>query len=416
MERSGTSAPIRTAAQHSGITQQTKSVRTEEPNPTPQGLSLAAFPLNAALLLQNRSFASWAAELTGLSPSRLRPGAKATFRESTLHRAKERADTLIRSLFFKAGGTHEAAERLLSEIPSTRANRPSPYGDLLYALIGPDRSCFAQSFALAERLDDLAHQLDRACAHHSLNAYKDALLTAEWLEADEWWRTSEVDGVSDQQQVRRAGTWDELSIASRPVFSNAVFAFLAALDCEFTTAALEPHANRPWFLDLVPTLGPNVELELSATSIALPKWDKFRLPPRRLLELSHALLHYKAHRRWPAKAAGRSELMGRTGYDDVVIGNLFDGTKFMTLKVYQEIWRQLAESFGPRSELPPLPTPLLIAAQVWTATCVRFDSRKRIQQIVLLDEQDYRKWWATFRRARAQPLPPGGPIDAPPWL
>ncbi len=118
MERSGTAAQSRTAAETGGISQQTNSVRTKESNSTPQGLSLAAFPVNAALLLQNRSLSSWAAELTGLSPSRLRPGAKATFRESTLHRARERADALIRSLFFKAGGTHEAAERFLSEIPS----------------------------------------------------------------------------------------------------------------------------------------------------------------------------------------------------------------------------------------------------------------------------------------------------------
>ncbi len=388
----------------------------KQPAATSQVPSLAAFPLNVGLLLQSRSAASLVSEITGLSQSRLRPGAMAAFRESTLQKARRHADRWIRACLANAGNTDEAVERVLGDAPSSRAGRPAPYGDLLYALVAGDRLSFPQSFALAERLDELGEQLDQAREADSLEAYRDALLTPSWLQAEEWWQSSEKDGTSDPEQVRQAKSWSEVTSASRPVHSNAIFAFMAALDCEFTTAALEPQCERPWFLDLLPSLGPGTTLEPGVSSVPLPKWDRFRLPARRLIELSHALLYYRAKRQWPESAAGRSDIARHVGYSDVVVGNLFDGTKALTQGVYRDLWCQLAKDLDQSAEPPPAPFPLLMAALAWTAMCVRFDSQRKLQRIILLDGEDYKKWWGTFRRLRALPVPHGDAIGAPSWL
>ena len=202
-----------------------------------------------------------------------------------------------------------------------------------------------------------------------------------------------------------------MALAIKPFFANITLSYLAAIDLEFFSNYFPLRRLRPLFIDLLPTLGPKISLEKIAL---MPKRDRFRLPIRRLLELSHALHDQARKNAWPTKAVGRSEFARAVEFFDYEIGHLFDGSKKLTFTQFDSFWGKLCKNVS-ETEIFLTPTPLLIAAQYWQARLVEFDAALKIRSVVLFDGAAYLSWWNYHRENWASQMSQGTG-DWPDWL
>lgn len=374
---------------------------------------LACAPLNVELLLDGRSLGSVLAERTGLSPSRLRSGDQRPFRETTIRRAVEKANSWSRERLVALKFTPIEADAFIDQMPSRKFGRTCPFGDHLHRLSGGDSQIFTLTQPLAERIDELCSTLAFARESGNLSAYRFALLNANWLQDLRWWEGSGFSAAHARQKVAEVSDWNAMDSVTKVPFANVWFSFTAAIDLEFTTRYFVSFAPRPLFLDLLPVLGP---LAVLGSEIELPARDRFRLPTRRLLELCYSLLHFRAQSVWPSAAPTRQDIAAASGYRDVDIGNFYDGTKKLTGNVFDELWRAMARDFAPLSEqLPPSPTPLLLAALTWQSNFVSFDAKSKIRELTLFEGCEYLTWWHAHRQAWNAELRVGT-VEWPVWL
>ncbi|KPF45979.1 hypothetical protein IP87_14145 [beta proteobacterium AAP121] len=320
----------------------------------------------------------------------------------------------LRGRLAAAQFTPSEAETFISQMPSRRAGRARAFGDFIHRLSRGDGQVFQLTQRLAERVDVLCEELVFAHDAENLSAFKSVLLDNDWLRDQHWCLGTEAPSEQVRQKVVEARDWQALDEATKVPFANVWLSFMAAIDLEFAQRHFEFFAPRPLFLDLLPTLGPTVEM--GAAEIELPRRDRFRLPTRRLLELCFALLHYRAHRVWPSSPPTRKEIARASGYRDVDIGNFYDGTKKLTAKVFGEWWATVARDFATSSEVvPPSPTPLLMAALAWHSGMVAFDARSKVRQMTLFDGGEYLSWWHAHQQDWGAELS-AGTVEWPGWL
>ena len=361
--------------------------------------------------LSGKSQANLYSEITGLSASRLRPGSKETMRNSTLEKAKANALANLQQRLVKNDWPTHETENFIESIPSKRNGYACNFGDLLHALSHPGAISYPLTSLFAAQLDNLEDLLETALHTQNIDDYKAALRSVDWLWAPHWWTIDNVDAQCSQQSFELAQDWPALALAIKPFFANVILSYLAAIDLEFFSNYLPRFKLRPLFLDVLPVLGPKVSLDTITT---LPRWDRFRLPTRRLLELSHAL-HYWWHKNaWPLQAVGRSEFAQAVALPDTTIGNLFDGSKKLTLTQFKAFWEKLCNNVS-KTEAFLTPTPLLMAAQFWQSSMVEFDDALKVRSMFLFDGAAYLFWWNHHRGNWASQLP-NGTEDWPHWL
>lgn len=372
---------------------------------------LCRIPLSMITSLSGKSHANFYSEITGISASRLRPGSKQTMRNSTLDKAKASAWANLHRKLVKKDWTTDEIENFIASTPSRQNGHPCVFGDLVHGLSQPGSIEYPLTGLFAKQLDDLENRLEAALHTRNAHEYKAALCSVDWVWEPRWWTIDSHDAESSQQSFDLAQDWPALEIAIKPFIANILLSYLAAMDLEFFSNYFPWFRLRPLFLDLMPTLSPKISLE---TINLASKWGRFRLPTRRLLELSHAL-HYKAHRKaWPLQPVGRSELAQAVDQPDTMIGNLFDGTKKLTFAQFDNFWGELCKNVS-KTQVFLTPTPWLMAAQFWQSSMVEFDDALKIRSLMLSDGAAYMVWWNYHRQNWASQLP-DGTEDWPQWL
>lgn len=346
--------------------------------------------------MDGKKSSAFFSDTTGLSQSFFRKGKQLNPHKSTLSKIK--AFQLKRmkeiDLSFQA-----------ANIPSERNGHRSDFEDFLYGLKFTPYIPLTINFV--RQVDKLDSALIEALNRESLADFKLVMLRCSWLYEDEYLCSKESSTEHLIETFEQAGSFQDLQLISNEVFLNIFLSFLAALDVEiFANLKLKP---RPLLLDLIPKA--NFEIGAGKT-ILLPKRDAYRLPSRRLLELTHAIFYHAKNDVWPEKPIGRQELSSLVGYEEV-IGNFFDGTKKLSFDIYLNMCESLDNNVGNKSGARPIP--LFIAAIFWRHIFVRLRKNYKIDSVILYDGGEYRKWWNFHHQKWASQLQRGSK-DWPTWL
>lgn len=275
-------------------------------------------------------------------------------------------------------------------------------------------------FALAKQIDVLDFELIDAHEAKSFVDLKNSLLNCNWLNNNEnyWFEDNQPKNYLRTRLVD-SGNFEDASKLCKRISLNIFLSFLAALDITFCSEAFGKKLKlRPTFLDLLPTA--NFEVDANASKIQLPVKDRFRLPNRRLLELTHAIFYFAKNDDWPKKEVGRQELAEKMefdefdDFDETRMGNLYDGTKKLTLDDYDKIQRDIVKNVGKNKTVDTFAA-LHLAATFWLKNFVTIDSKNKIKTVTLYDGVLYRKFWDFHHKEWTSQLK-SGVTDWPTWL
>lgn len=366
-------------------------------------LNLSLFPLVLMTWMEGKALGPFLAELFGLSTSRFRRGKALDLRESTLQKAQALNEKRTRERVLKNGGSEEEVAEFFRSAPSAKANQPRPYADFIYALEIAGSVKLPLTITFAEEIDCLANSILLAYQANDLDSFKQAIAGCTW-----------GDGVpqpiADQEEDERrfealnaATNWEE-AFAQLKGFADTVFiCLLAALDAEHCSTFFGHFQPRPLFLLVAPKLNP--AFDPNALDKA-PRRNLVYRPTRRLLELSHALIFWARHKRWPAKPVGRKALSEALGLDDRSVGNLFDGTRNLNATLFNSLWNCMSKSVV-KAEPIAVPLPLVLAAICWQNRLITLHPNQKLKSVIVLNSANYTCYWTWHRQRWASQLRQG---------
>lgn len=372
--------------------------------------TLPHIPLVLFTLLAGKTLRPFLAELSGLSPSRLRRGKKSKLRDSTEQRALNTAQQWFMKNATEQGWSEAEITTHIQSSPSSVVGKPRPYADFIHGIAMPCGVGLPLTTAFAEEVDTLVVRLLDAHSAGNLEAFKQAILECNWGEGVP--RLIQYQQAADQQMeaMRAASDWDAVLAAVENVFENLLLCFFAALDAEFGLIYFKQFKPRPLFLLVMPKMNPQINL---ASLDKLPSRNLVYQPARRLLELSHAMMIWIRDQRWPDKTVGRKELGEALDLADQQIGNFFDGTRNMNAKVFDYCWVKMCQTVAKCEPFPP-PLPLVLSTTFWQSTITR-DQSQRLKSFLLPDEANYTRLWTWHHQRWASQLDKGT-VDWPAWL
>jgi hypothetical protein len=97
-----------------------------------------------------------------------------------------------------------------------------------------------------------------------------------------------------------------------------------------------------------------------------------------------------------------------------VIGSFYDGTKKLTLKLYDEIQLQLDKNVGLNKNISTF-SELHLASTFWLKRFTKFNPKNKVHQVILYDKTNYLNFWGFHRQAWVSQLE-NGDADWPTWL
>lgn len=374
-------------------------------------LNLSWFPLVLMTWLEGKALGPFLAELTGLSTSRFRSGNGLILRESTLRKVRANAEKRTMESVLKNSGCEEQVVEYFKSAPSARANQPRPYADFIYALEIAGSVKLPLTIAFAEEVDCLANSIAIAYQADDLDSFKVAIAGCNWGEGVSRPIAEEKEGERRFAALNATTNWDEAFAELADFPDNVFICLLAALDAEHGSTFFTRFKPRPLFLLVAPKLNPAFDPN------ALDKTPRRNLvyrPVRRLLELSHALMFWARHKRWPAKPVGRKALGEAIGLDDRSIGNLFDGTRNLTATSFDSMWRSMSKSVANSAPFPA-PVPLMLAAICWQNGLITRYPNQKLRSVAVLNDDYYTYYW-TWHRQRWASLLCQGTEGWPTWL
>lgn len=373
----------------------------------PTVLNLYWFPLVLIQLSEGKAARPFLADVFGLSQSRLRPNRAQQWRPSTLRKAVAASEAWRVKRAISADWTVDEIEADGRSAPSALAGEPRPFANFVHGLEGVDKkSPLPLTKAFAEDVDRLLGQLAASYEARDLDSFKKLILECDWG------GPASPDAIDASDAIRHAADWSTLTKASSGIADEILVCFLAALDVEHGATYFQRFRQRPLFPLVLPRVNPSVDL--SAATVTIPKRNFIRRPARRLLELMYAMAFYVRHRRWPAKPVSRRNLAQAIDLDERHVGNLYDGTRRLTWRLYETISQRLFFSVGRKGPFN-LPTPLFIAALLWGEALIATDAKGKVKRVVVLDERNYLRYWQWHRARWASQLPQGTE-GWPDWL
>lgn len=372
---------------------------------------LGLFIVQVTLWLKDAAPSALLADVTGLSKSRFRNSNRYDLRQSSIDEINQKIEYDICERL-KTSFNNSEIESIINNLPSKVNGFPCPFSDFIYFYFITDINAFVLTQSIALEIDALDNIFLRYFPNDSLDNYKSVLLSSPLLSesyiANSWSQT----GMILKNSLNSANDINALFGAFEPVKSNILLSFLATLDLEFCSAAYGKTLKlRPLFLDLLPKI--TVPINEDDATVKLPKWNKVRLPIRRLLELIHAIYHFSKNKKWPSKPIGRKALGLATGFSDYEIGKLYNGSRALNLIIFTNICKKLDDNVGAKVGSSP-PVALLIAALCWQNILVDKE-RSKINSLIVFDQAGYLKLWSLHKAERASQLKSGS-IDWPSWL
>lgn len=374
-------------------------------------LNLSLLPLVLMTWLEGKALAPFLAELFGLSTSRFRRGKGLDLRESTLQKVQALNEKRTRESVLKNGGSEEQVAEFFRSAPSARANQPRPYANFIYALeiAGPVK--LPLTIAFAEEIDCLANSISLAYQANDLESFKLAIAGCNWGQGVPRPIAEEEEGERRYEALNAAANWKEAFAELDGFVDNVFICLLAALDAEHGSTFFYRFQARPLFLLVAPKLNPAFDPN------ALDKMPRRNLvyrPVRRLMELTHALIFWARHNRWPAKPVGRKALSEALRLDDRSVGNLFDGTRNLNATLFESMWHCMSKSVA-MSGPYPAPLPLALAAICWQNGLITLHPNHKLKSVTVLNNANYTRYWTWHRQRWASQLRQGTE-GWPTWL
>src|SRR3546814_5132128 len=135
---------------------------------------------------------------------------------------------------------------------------------------------------------------------------------------------------------RGATSWEDVAPLLDKQLLDLFWDLFAGFDAEWTSKCLPRMASAPILL----WIAPRINEKFVFGSIPKKHRNFIYSPVRRLLELSHALVHRRFIGKWPKKPAGRMALSEVLDMPDHTIGNYFDGTRHLGMADYRTYWNK----------------------------------------------------------------------------
>jgi len=378
---------------------------------------LAIAPLANLGLIHGKSFRPWLTEFTGLSAGRIAQGNLEKVRPSKIKQIQKNATAWTHEQGKKRGWSADEVSALIANPPKKCDGDTGLWASWIKSMEVQDTIRLPYAIARALQADELLRSLIDACSNRNIDKFKQIVSENNNRIGQPNHNATIGHTAPDSSGVKwnAISEWSELGPVLTNLLESLVFDIYTALDAEWGCQYFQAMRPMPLFLWVAPRI--NEDWDINGGS--KPSKNLIHRPIRRLLELSHALVHVHYQKCWPSVPTGRSQLGNAIDLSDTLIGNYFDGTKKLTLRDYFNVWQALCRHFSPANrdpvDFPSCPVPLGIMAITWQETLIRNSSESKLNSFVLIDEGDYKSRWQRHRINGAG-QPSSGDVDWPDWL
>jgi len=379
--------------------------------------ALAIAPLANLGQIHGKSLRPLLTEITGLSAGRIAQGNLEKVRPSKIKEIQENATAWTHEQGKKRGWSADEVSALIANPPKKCDGDTGLRASWIKSMEVQDTIRLPYAIARAMQADELFQSLIDACNNHDIDKFKQIVSENKNLSGQPNHNDTNGHTAPDSSDVKwtAISEWGELGPVLNNFLESLIFDIHTALDAEWGCQYFQAMRPMPLFLWVAPRIKEDWDIQ-SGTK---PSRNPIHRPVRRLLELSHALVHRHYRKNWPTLPVGRSELGTALELADAHIGNYFDGTRKLTIDAYASYWNALCRHFSPPNkgteDYPRCPVPLGVMAIIWQETLIRNTSESKLKSFVLLDEDDYKNRWRRHRINSAG-QPSSGDVDWPDWL
>lgn len=262
-----------------------------------------------------------------------------------------------------------------------------------------------ETLALAVRMDEMAHELERVKCSGDFAAYKHAVLNTPLLDRNYFAETERelaVEGVPQALRNAQIATdWSELENATGAVMANSLISLMACWDLEF-------------FREYSPLMQPfpffeSVMLRTAHDLRENPRIgrDMLHRPTRILLDLLAMMGDwFRRHGMKPMQKVRVQDMAiwlesGDPQIPAQKLWNWRSGRDAFLLGDLDVVWRRFTGAYDDETknrEIPPPPIPLFIAARIWEHLQLKVDLENKSMELLFI--QPWYLWWWEHHRAR----------------
>lgn len=318
-----------------------------------------------------------------------RPGAKAR----ATREAQEHGIQHLR----RKGMSEGEIEAWLSRFPETTEGEPY-FLSTLIRMLSLSHDPPAETLALATRMDEMAHEVEREKRKGDFSAYKQALLNGAPLDQNYFADTERELGIGGiplaLRQAQEATDWDELDNAVRAVTANSLFSLMACWDLECLRQYSPLMTPFPLF--------ESVMLRRTHDLQENPKLgrDAIHRPTRILLDLLAMMGDWvRNHQTKPLRKV-RVQQMAiwlESGDPQIPAQKLWNwrrGRDNFVLDDLDVVWRRFTGAYDDEArirQIPPPPLPLFVAARIWEHMLIHTDRKTGSGRFFFI--QPWYLWW-----------------------
>jgi hypothetical protein len=295
----------------------------------------------------------------------------------------------------KGGWSEEEAQEIIARSPSRQAGVGLPTADLIYWYSPNHGEDYAESIAIARQFDLYCHALFDAWKVSEVDGARQVL-----LESSAWLRTFCPAGIdmSDadelEQRFHNATDLETLLDDAKHLADQLIFHVLSCWDVEFCAryfvGLVEPY---PLFELVMPRLAPSIEVEQGTGRFLRdgqpPRQKVFEKSISRLVDFLAVLISWSKYRRFPDSVPLIRDMAAWFKEDEARIVSWRDETTRFTASNLAHIW-MAATGPDQQGNYPGIPSPMFVAAQLWSPMLVHEDG-KLTHWFICFD--NYELWW-----------------------
>jgi hypothetical protein len=256
---------------------------------------------------------------------------------------------------------------------------------------------YVNTLRLLNAVDALSEQLAEFKKANKITAFKEALLTSEFLK-EEYWRSScsREDAPLWRERVRAASTWEDLNTPVQVITGNITFSMFARWDLDFNQVYFSgQYGSSPLFTLVLPRLARNVVIDAKTGRFMRgnkpAKRNLFLTSTARLLELLAVLIHFRDRHHWPSKVPKVQQMAALFQEEPSTIVSWRDETTLFDRRDLERLWTSgVASDIRKGRPIIGIPASFLAASTLFRNLVVRKEGHVREIQFM---EPDYMAWW-----------------------
>lgn len=315
--------------------------------------------------------------------------------EEEIEESRERGINYFFGLLRKAGWSDQEAKEIVDRNPSWKEGVGLPTANLIFLCSPKYAEGYEEALSVAVEFDHLCHSIGEAFRSRDVSQVQSSLLAASrWLRGycPEILDASDIDQLDSN--IKEAIDLDELKGCGNKLGDEMLYHVLSCWDLNFCSVYFGGKLQAsPLFELVMPRLAPNIEVEPGTLRFLRngepPKAGVFEKSISRLFDFLAVLIYWKKCHKPPTKLPSVVDMATWFNESERRIVNWRDETTRFTYRNLSDIC-YAATGLDKDGNATGMPSPMLVAALLWSPLLVRENGKPKSWHICF---DDYEAWW-----------------------